>query len=528
MTELTIIDMSDDGRGIGKDGGLIYFVQDALPGDVVRVEVLKQRKTFVEARAAELLRPSPQRQELPCPQAGSCGGCPLMGLTYQAQLSVKQKWVRDRLTRIGGVQDPPVRDILGMEEPWRYRNKAVFTAGRAFGPEKKEKGCRVGFCRAGSREVTDCPSCLIQTEGAERLAEAFRQYIKENKVPVYDEKEGTGLLKQLIVRTAFGTGQLMAIVVAAEKRIPEPQRLTSAMTDSIEALNQEIEAELGAGAGEEYGYSLASVILHVDKEKRGGAPGASCITLAGSPTIRDYACGMEWEISPLSFYQVNPPQMERLYQVAGELAGLTGTETVLDLYCGVGAIGLTLAGQAAQVVGVESVKSAVLDANRNAVLNGIVNARFICGKAEELLPLLLAESGQEASQNGKASSDALLASIRSAGVTAPHLTESGQEASQNGKASSDALLASIRSAGVTVPLRPDLVILDPPRAGCHPALLSALTAALPPRILYVSCDPATLARDVKSLTAAGYRLTAVQPLDMFPHTANTECAVLMT
>jgi 23S rRNA (uracil1939-C5)-methyltransferase len=338
-----------------------------------------------------------------------------------------------------------------MEKPLRYRNKAQFPVGETA----------IGFYKAKSHEVVNCEECLIQSAPAEKLAQALREYMKTDHVPAYDEKTGKGLIRHLVVKTALGTGEVKAILVINGKGLPNGEKLVYMMDDAV--------SELGPDPATGVEYSLESVILNINKKKTSEILGEDCVTLAGKPTILEQAGKLSFEISPLSFYQVNPSQMVKLYDKALEYAGLTGEETVLDLYCGVGTIGLYCAAKAKKVIGIESVKSAVLDANRNAVINGIVNAEFICGKAEEELPNLLEE-----------------------GVKA------------------------------------DVVILDPPRAGCDPALLDAVAEAKPDRIVYVSCDPATLARDVKILGEKGYRFAEAQPVDMFPHTGHVECVVLMS
>ena len=468
--EIEIIDMGSEGEGIGRIGRLAVFVPDAVLGDRVLAEIVQSKKSFARAKIIEYTEPSPKRCAAFCPIEKSCGGCSLQHLLYSEQLKLKRRWVYDRLVRIGGVENPLVHETLGMEEPYAYRNKAVMAAGRATGEEKKQRGCRIGYYSAGSRQVVDCESCGLQADPAERIASSVRNWIKDNKVAVYDMKSGTGVFRNVVVRTAFGSGEVMVILVATEKRLPETDALVEAMNAGLEALSAELNAAYGGENGDEdYGYYLESVILNVNKQKGSQVFGEDCITLAGKPTIKDFAFGLELEISPLSFYQVNTMQAERLYEKAAEYAGLTGTETVLDLYCGVGTIGLSMAHRAGKVLGIESVKAAVLDANRNAVLNGIVNAEYILGKAEEVLPPLAAEG-----------------------------------------------------------LCADVVILDPPRRGCEPELLKAAAETGAERIVYVSCDPATLARDVKLLGELGYVFAEAQPVDMFPHTTHVETIVLLS
>jgi 23S rRNA (uracil1939-C5)-methyltransferase len=456
--ELKIEDMSTEGQGIGKLEGMAVFVDGAVIGDVVKAELTKLKKNYAFGRLTEILEPSGQRMEPACGYAKDCGGCSLQGMNYDGQLAWKRKMVADKLARIGGIESPVVHDTICMETPWRYRNKAQFPVGGAQG---SAGAAAVGFFQAKSHQVVDCNECLIQSKPAEKLAQALREYMKSDHISAYDADTGKGLIRHLVVKTAFGTGEVMAILVVNGKGLPNGEKLVYMMDDAVSGL----EADPATGIE----FSLESVILNINKKKTPEILGEECVTLAGKPTILEQAGGLSFEISPLSFYQVNPFQMIKLYEKAQEYAGLNGSETVLDLYCGVGTIGLYCAAKAKKVIGIESVKSAILDANRNAVINGVVNAEFICGKAEEELPKLL-EQG----------------------------------------------------------IKADVVILDPPRAGCDPVLLAAVADAKPERIVYVSCDPATLARDIKILGENGYRFIEAQPVDMFPHTGHVETCVLLS
>jgi 23S rRNA (uracil1939-C5)-methyltransferase len=449
--ELTIEDMSTEGQGIGKIEGLAVFVKGAVVGDIVKAELTKLKKNYAFGRLTEILEPSQHRIEPVCGYAGDCGGCSLHSLSYEAQLKLKKKLVEDKLIRIGGIEHPMVHDTIGMDNPWRYRNKAQFPVGDVT----------VGFYQAKSHRVVNCDDCLIQSEPASALASALRDYMKTDHISAYDEKTGKGLIRHLIVKTAFQTGEVMVIAVINGKGLPNGEKLVYMMDDAI--------AELPPNPETGVEFSLESVILNINKKKTSEILGEEFKTLAGKPTILEKAGELSFEISPMSFYQVNPAQMVKLYDKAMEYAGLTGAETVLDLYCGVGTIGLYCASRAKKVIGIESVKSAVMDANRNAVINGIVNAEYICGRAEEELPKLLEQ-----------------------GISA------------------------------------DVAILDPPRAGCDPALLDAVVKAGPERIIYVSCDPATLSRDIKMLEEKGYRFVEAQPVDMFPWSSHVEVIIMMT
>ncbi|MDD4565135.1 MAG: 23S rRNA (uracil(1939)-C(5))-methyltransferase RlmD [Eubacteriales bacterium] len=463
--ELTIEDMSTEGQGIGRAEGLAVFVDGAVVGDVIKAELTKLKKNYAIGRIVEILEPSAQRIEPACRYAKDCGGCSLQSMNYEEQLRLKKKIAEDKLIRIGGIENPIVHDTIGMEKPWRYRNKAQFIVREAGGAASLKDGpsepAAVGFYRAKSHQIINCDECLIQSEPAEKLAKALRKYMKTDHISAYDNKTGKGLIRHLIVKTAFGTGEIMAILVINGKGLPNMEKLVYIMDDAIDELSPDPDTGVE--------FTLESVILNINKKKTSEILGEQNITIAGKSTILEQAGGLNFEISPMSFFQINPTQMVKLFDKVLEYACLTGEETVLDLYCGVGAIGLYSAIHAKRVIGIESVKSAVIDANRNAVINRIVNAEFICGKAEEELPRLL-EQGVKA----------------------------------------------------------DVVILDPPRAGCDPILLDAVAAAGPDRIVYVSCDPATLARDVKILREKGYQFIEAQPVDMFSWTGHVETVVLLS
>ena len=523
IVELTIEDMSAEGRGIGKiyddERGFAVFVQDTVVGDRAKVELTKVKKNYAFGRVSEMLALSPDRQESFCPHSGLCGGCVYSKLSYEAQLALKEKQVREKLVRLGGLTDPVIMPIIGMgsedatEVPFRYRNKAsmpVSTGGlitQKGGIVKPVHEPRVGFYRPKSHDVVDCEDCLLQSEPAMAAAAALRKFMEEDHITSYDPRWEKGLMRHMIVRTAAGTGEVMVILVINGKAIPNAPKLVEMLDEAI--YNVPV-YEDGPLAGVEF--NLESVIVNINKSKNleGQILGEECITIAGKPTITEEVGGLSFEISPLSFYQVNREQMVRLYEKALEYASLKGDETVLDLYCGVGTIGLfaaaemnrrtaelnaaAAAGQAAEnaasgqaaadkspgrVIGIESVKGAVLDANRNATINGIVNARYVCGKAEEELPKMLDPKSE----------------LKDESLRVTHA---------------------------------DVVILDPPRAGCEQPLLEAVVKAAPERIVYVSCDPATLARDIKWLGEHGYEFKEATPCDMFPWTGHVESIVLLS
>ncbi len=447
---IEIIDMGSEGEGIGKAEGLAVFVPGAITGDLAEIRITTQKKNFAKAELIRIVKPSRYRTKPFCRYAGECGGCNLQSMNYEGQLLLKQKMVRDRLERIGGIQDPKVHKVQGMKIPLRYRNKAQFPIQNG----------QVGFYKAKSHSLVSVYDCGIQAEPAEAIATALRKFIASDNLTSYDEKTGKGLLRHLIVKTGFQSGEVMAVLVCNGNGISNRDKLVDQLKKAVEQLPS---TKTGLK------YKLRSLILNVNRKKTSEILGQECITLYGQPVIKDQVGDLEVEISPLSFYQVNPHQMKRLYDLVLEYGGFTGQETVVDLYCGVGTIGLYCASKAKRVLGIETEKSAVLDANRNAVINGIVNAEFIHGKAEVELPKLLEEG-----------------------------------------------------------IHPDVVLLDPPRAGCDPALLHAVVEAAPARIIYVSCDPATLARDVKLLVEGGYKFVEAQPVDMFPWTMHVECVIMMT
>lgn len=541
IVRLTIEDMSTEGQGIGKiyeddsakseKRGFPVFVKGAVVGDCVDTELTKVKKNYAFGRIRDMVQASEDRIEPYCEYNGICGGCTFGTLRYEAQLALKERQIRDKLVRLGGLEDPVIMPIMGMnetesgEEPFRYRNKAgmpVSTGGlitKKGGIALPVHEPRIGFYRPKSHDVVDCADCLLQSEPAMAAAAALRQFMKEDHITSYDSRWEKGLMRHMIVRTAAGTGQVMVILVINGKAIPNAPKLVEMLDDAI--FNVPVYEE-GPLAGVEF--NLESVVVNINKSKTLDGPilGEECITIAGSPTICEEIGGLRFEISPLSFYQVNRQQMVKLYDKALEYASLKGDETVLDLYCGVGTIGLFAAAEMkrkaaelneaegkdcdtpkkakiGRVIGIESVKGAVLDANRNAVINGIVNARYVCGNAEEELPKMVRTKAQEEK------------AVREA-------------ASRFGEEAGKKEILKDESLRIT---HADVAILDPPRAGCDQVLLEAVVKVQPDRIVYVSCDPATLARDVKWLGEHGYEFKEATPCDMFPWTGHVETIVLL-
>ena len=573
IVEVKIEDMSGEGQGIGKTtDGFVVFVPGAVAGDVVRAELTKVKKSYGFARLLDVLEESPDRtDEFDCEFfENGCGGCQFGRLRYGAQLELKESQVRSRLERIACLQDPVIRPIIGMDDddndgsgPYRYRNKAQFpvsTGGiitRKGGIVENLGEPAVGFFRAKSHEVVDCGDCYLQSLPAMAAADALRRFMEEDHITAWDPKWEKGLIRHLIVKTGFYTGEVMVVIVINGNGIPNVQKLIEMLDDSIYDVGHSLESvvvnikkgEAGAGGGagagaggKKRGSRTGGGSKAARRPKAGAGPdimGDKNVVVAGKPVIVDRVGDLEFEISPMSFYQVNPVQMKRLYDKvreycgfdtdAGQAGNAAAAEAqadgiidgagqqdnedkpvVLDLYCGIGTIGLYCADAAKAVVGIESVKEAVIDANRNAVVNNIVNARYICGKAEEILPQYMkAAQSIERSEN----MDSIDSAVRTEN------TVNADSAENPGRIDPE-LAVLIHSA--------EIAILDPPRAGCRPELLEAVANSGVDRIVYISCDAATLARDIKLLGDLGYRFIEATPVDMFPWTSHVETVVLLS
>ena len=400
IIKLKIEDITSEGEGVGRTDSFVWFVKDVIPGDEIEAVVMKLKKTYGYARLVRVIKPSPDRIEPRCPKARACGGCSLQAMSYEAQLRFKRNKVRNNLIRIGGFDEALIEDILaqtiGMDDPWRYRNKAIVPVG-------KDRAGRLtaGFYAAHSHDIVSCEDCLLQPA---EFAGILREHLSDG-------------MTHMLLRKGYKTGEVMAYAVE----------------------NRENNAV------------LSGKLTHI----------------YGPETIYDMIGDLRFKISPRSFFQVNPLQVEKLYGKALEYAGLTGNEIVWDLYCGIGTITLFLAGHARRVYGVEIVEDAIRDAIDNAEINGIKNARFFVGKAEEVT-----------------------------------LREDFE--------------------------KPDVVVVDPPRKGCDPVCLDTIIRMSPDRVVYVSCDSATLARDLKILCAAGYSLKAATPVDMFPQSVHVETVCLLS
>ena len=439
LLQIKIEAMGNAGEGIGKIDGYPLFVKDALPGDLAEVRVTKVKKTYAFARLERVLEASPERTEPRCPLHRRCGGCQIQALSYEKQLEYKEQKVREDLIRIGGFADPPVFQVLGMDEPYHYRNKAQFPFGR-----DREGRIVTGFYAGRTHTIVPGTECAIGVPENKQILELILDFMEKHGIAPYDETTGKGLLRHALIRKGFATGELMVCLVINGRSFPHVEELADRLFEIP---------------------GMTSFSLNVNQKNTNVILGEEVIPVRGQTYITDRIGGVSYQISPLSFYQVNPVQTEKLYRTALEYAGLTGGETVWELYCGIGTISLFLARGAGQVYGVEVVPQAVEDARRNADLNGITNVVFYLGKAEEVLPEKYEKDG----------------------------------------------------------IRADVIVVDPPRKGCDSACLETMLRMEPERIVYVSCDPATLARDLKILCADGrYELSKVQPVDMFPHTAGIE------
>ena len=446
---VTIEDMNEDGAGVGKVDGYIWFVKDAVIGDVVRAKAMKMKKSYGFARLMEVLEPSASRVIPSCPVARQCGGCQLQAMSYEEQLKFKERKVMNNLIRIGKFAEDEIHmlPIMGMEEPWRYRNKAQFPFGK-----DKDGNVIAGFYAGRTHAIVEAEDCLLGVEENREILDIVKQFMKEMKIEPYDELSHKGLVRHVLIRKGFKTGEIMVCLVINGNKLPGKERLVEMLTgvDGIKG--------------------MTSISYSVNQEKTNVIMGKEIVNLYGPGYITDYIGNVKYQISPLSFYQVNPVQTERLYGTALEYAGLTGNEIVWDLYCGIGTISLFLAQKAKKVYGVEIVPQAIEDARRNAEINGIHNAEFFVGKAEEVLPERFEKNHVHA----------------------------------------------------------DVIVVDPPRKGCDAVCLDTILKVRPERVVYVSCDSATLARDLRYLADGGYVVERGRCCDMFPGTVHCETVVLLS
>lgn len=436
--ELAFEDITHDGAGVGKVNGFPIFVPNVLPGERAKVKIIKVKKGYGFGRLQDLLEVSPNRIEPSCPIYKECGGCQLQHMTYESQLHVKQKQVQEVLSRIGHLKDVTVHPVLGMTNPWRYRNKAQVPIG------EEEGGLVAGFYQKRSHRIVDMKSCLIQVENNDHIVQGVKEIAQKYGVRAYDEQKHRGTLRHVMVRYGLNTGQAMVVLITKNDQLPNKKNII----DEVHKAFPEVK----------------SIVQNVNPKRTNVIFGDSTKVLWGDEYIYDTIGDIKFAISARSFYQVNPEQTKVLYDKALEYANLNGDEIVMDAYCGIGTISLFLAQKAKQVYGVEIVPEAIEDAERNAELNSISNVEFGVGEAEKVIPNWYKQG-----------------------------------------------------------IKADIIVVDPPRKGCDEALLQTIIDMKPKKVVYVSCNPGTLARDLRVLEDGGYKTLEVQPVDMFPHTTHVEC-----
>jgi 23S rRNA (uracil1939-C5)-methyltransferase len=435
---LSIDRLAYGGRGVGRHNGFVVFVPDTAPGDRVRARLWRVKSGYGEADLVRVETPSHLRTAAPCPHFGPCGGCVWQHLAYAAQAAAKEAIVRESLAHLGGLRDVAVAPIVRMTAPWYYRNKMEFS----FHSDG------VGLHRRGAFDkIVPIETCLLESPRANIILAAFEAFARTSGLSTYDPRGHTGMLRQVVIREAKGTGQVMAGLVTAAPEVPGLPALAGRLIAAVP--------------------EIVSVLHAVNPGVSDGAPLTGITVLAGQPYIHEVLAGLTFRIGLETFFQTNTAQAERLVATVEAYAGLRGGETVLDLYCGVGTFALALARRAGRVYGIEIAPAAIEAARENAALNGLHNTTFAAGDVRRLLPETAAQAG-----------------------------------------------------------RPDVLILDPPRSGAGARVMRKVAAAGAPRILYVSCNPTTLAPDLRELVAAGYAVRRVQPLDLFPHTYHVECVVL--
>ncbi len=439
---LTINDIGTEGQGIGKVDGYTLFVDGALPQEEINATVIKVGKNFGVGKLIEVLRPSPDRTKAKCPIARQCGGCSIQHLNYEGQLEFKRNKVDQLIKRIGKVEGIEVPATIGMDEPWHYRNKVQFPVRDVNGEIK------IGYYANRSHRVVETETCFIQDRRNEEVRAILLDWMTTHNIPAYNEQQHKGMVRHLITRHAYSTGLMHVTIVINGRRLNSVESLVKSLTDC--------------------GY-ISGIDVNINKQQTNVILGKKMLHIYGDDAIEDTIGDVKFRVSPQSFYQVNPVQTEKLYAKALEYADLTGEETVLDLYCGIGSISLFLAQKAKKVIGVELIEEAIINADANAKLNKIKNIDFYVGKAEVVVPDLYKEHA----------------------------------------------------------LKADVVVVDPPRKGCDEKLLETIVKIKPKKIVYVSCDPSTLARDIHFLTQHGFILDQVQPVDMFPHTTHVETVCVL-
>lgn len=435
--------VSSDGNGICRIDGYTVFVPQTVTGDKIRVLIVKMRTGFGYGKCLEVIEPSQYREEPACGAYKRCGGCQLMHIDYAYQAEIKRGIIENAMRRIGGFEDFSVSEMITAAEPCRYRNKMIFPLGK---DKNGETVC--GFYAQRSHDITPLEDCKAGGEFNAEIIRAVKEYMAENNVAPYDEKAHKGLVRRIFTRVSKKYGEVMVVVSVNGDALPKTDKLIKKLREVCP--------------------NVASVILNVNKKRTNLVLGDKNVTVWGSDTIKDSLMGLDFEISPHSFFQINHDMTEKLYKRAIEFANLSGSEKVMDIYCGIGTISLCAARESKSVIGVEIVEKAIEDARKNAAENGISNAKFYAASAEDIVPKLIDEGE-----------------------------------------------------------RPDVVILDPPRKGSDEKTLDAIVTAAPDRVVYVSCNPATLARDVKYLCEKGYEIVTADGFDMFPNTVHVETVLLL-
>ena len=440
--EIDITGMGYEGEGVGKIEDFAIFVQGALIGETAQIRIVKTSKNFAFGKLLEIIKPSPDRVEPPCEIYKRCGGCQLQHLSNEGQLKYKTQRVIDAITRIGKLDHVNINETIGMENPYRYRNKVQLP----IGIENYE--VKIGFYAQRTHEIIGMDSCIIQDEIADKVVKLTKEWTQKHNISTYNEINNSGVLRHIMIRRGFKTGEVMVVIVTKARELPYSKEFVDAILKNIDGVK--------------------SIIQNVNDKKTNVILGEKCKTLWGEDTISDYIGEFTFKISPLSFFQVNPIQTEILYNKTLEYAGLHGTETVFDAYCGTGTISLFLSKKCKKVYGVEIVPQAIENAIENARSNNINNAEFIVGESEKVIPELISKG-----------------------------------------------------------IKAEVVVVDPPRKGCDKVLLEAIAEMAPDKIVYVSCDVGTLSRDLAILQNLGYKAVEIQPVDMFPQTAHVECVVLI-
>ncbi|WP_028830047.1 23S rRNA (uracil(1939)-C(5))-methyltransferase RlmD [Proteocatella sphenisci] len=441
--EIQIVDMGNKGEAIGKTDGFTVFVDGAVKGDLVKGRITLSKKNYAVADLVEIVTPSEDRVTPRCELSGICGGCQIMHMDYKKQLEMKSDQLRQSLVRIGKIENPNLLPIIGMEDPYNYRNKAQFPL------EIDSKGnLQIGFYKKFSHNVIPFDTCHIQDPINDKILKVVKEYIAKNEITIYDEKTNEGNIKRIVTKVGFKTGEVMVVIVTKGKILKNNDQLVSMLKKEVPG--------------------LTTVVQNINSKQTNVILGHKNFVLYGTGTITDKLHDLVFEISPNSFYQVNPVQTDVLYSKALEFADIDSTKTVVDVYCGIGTISLFLAQKAKKVIGIEVLEESIEDAKRNAEINKLSNAEFLCGKAEEVLPKLYEEG-----------------------------------------------------------IRADVVVVDPPRKGCEEIVLKTIAEMNVEKIVYISCNPSTLARDIEILSHHGYKMEKVQGVDMFPHSMHIESVTLL-